>query len=276
MRVMLTGDVAHRDFRRAIDWLESHAELQTAADLTAAAQRLEQGAAVPRLLVVAQSRPGQFSSQQIERLHRAAPLMRIVALLGSWCEGEARSGAPWPGVERVYWHQWPARVMELLFGDGASSPGVWRLPRTATAAERSLAMQAVSTSRPQPLRGLIAIRTSRLVDYEALADACRQWGLSTAWLNPDDEAIHIDGADLLLWDGASGDEREAAALREHVERLRPVGAIALLSFPRIEDHDRMLAAGAVAVLTKPFVTGDLRRELARLLPAATDASTSVA
>jgi len=37
--------------------------------------------------------------------------------------------------------------------------------------------------------------------------------------------------------------------------------IALLSFPRIEDHDRALSAGASIVLSKPLLMADLLGEI---------------
>ena len=66
------------------------------------------------VIVVAQAYPGQFSGEALDRLARLAPLARVVVLLGSWCEGEVRSGRPWPGAIRVYWHQWPARCAQEL------------------------------------------------------------------------------------------------------------------------------------------------------------------
>jgi hypothetical protein len=270
MRVMLTGDFTHRDFRQAVAWLEAHAEVKTAHDWLQAAAHLERGESPPRLIVIAQSRPGQFNSSQVERLHRAAPLSRIVALLGSWCEGEARSGEPWPGVERVYWHQWPARMSSLLSSDGIAMPAEWHLPRTATAAERLLATQLPRADASPVHRGLVAIRTPRQLDYAALADVCRNAGLASVWLAPHD-ARRIDGVDVLLWDGAAGDANEAASLRSLIASLcnssQPaISTIALLSFPRSEDVDRIRTASACAVLSKPFLIGELHRELVRRLP----------
>ena len=61
------------------------------------------------LIVIAQSQRDQFLSVDLEKLQAIFPLTPIVGLLGSWCEGELRSGQPLPGVTRVYWHQWQGR-----------------------------------------------------------------------------------------------------------------------------------------------------------------------
>ena len=72
-----------------------------AGDVEAAAAVLAEDDAAVDVIVVAQARPGEFSHAQIERLRQAAPLARIVGLLGSWCEGEMRSGRPWPAAVRT-------------------------------------------------------------------------------------------------------------------------------------------------------------------------------
>ena len=61
---------------------------------------------VPELLVLALHYPERFPSESIESIRQKMPYLPIVGLLGSWCEGEARSGNPPSGVTRVYWHQW--------------------------------------------------------------------------------------------------------------------------------------------------------------------------
>ena len=50
------------------------------------------------------------------------------------------------------------------------------------------------------------------------------------------------------------------------DRLGPtVPIVALLGFPRVEDRDRALAAGATAVLAKPLLLDDLFWQLDQLI-----------
>jgi hypothetical protein len=259
--VLLTGDVRHRDFHAAVDWLASHTQLVRQTDLEETARQLQNIRPAPRLIVVAQSRPGQFSARQIESLHRAAPLARLICLLGSWCEGETRSGRPWPGVERIYWHELPAKMAAIVEGEcgGGTSP---RLPRTATVTERLLAIR----SKPELLpRRLAGIHSPTRADYLALADTCRCWGFSAVWVRPQ-LPLPVGDIELLLWDGASGEAAEAEQLRGLASSLAPVAVAALLTFPRVEDVERMRRAGAGTVLTKPFMNEELRLEIERLLP----------
>src|SRR4051812_25178310 len=93
--VQLIGEVDHPDFREAVGLLRSNAQFALAD-------------ASPELIVVAQTRPDLICSDELNQLRRATPLARIVALLGSWCEGETRTGRPCPGVRRLYWYEFPA------------------------------------------------------------------------------------------------------------------------------------------------------------------------
>jgi hypothetical protein len=156
------------------------------------------GEPLPDVIVVAQARPGEFSHQAVDRLRRLAPLARIVGLMGSWCEGEMRSGSPWPASARVYWHQWPARCGGELGHLARGVPSSWSLPITATEEERLLAdaatrgndaplreahgLQPVGLSPPVGLPGGLVLIRSRSAEMAGwLLAACRDRGLAAVW-----------------------------------------------------------------------------------------------
>ena len=109
MRALLVGNSEHPEFAVALCWLRAHLELTVSAGLDLALQHLR-AQENPQLILLVQSRRNEISQHQIEQLHRTAPLARLVGLLGSWCEGEVRSGEPWKGVQRIYWHQWTPQL----------------------------------------------------------------------------------------------------------------------------------------------------------------------
>jgi hypothetical protein len=153
----------------------------------------------------------------------------------------------------------------LLAADEGDLPAAWRLPRTATPAERLLAGDAARGLDCRPARGaLVAIHTPAAGDYQALAEACKAIGCATVWLAPG-RAQQIDGAAAVIWDGCCENADETDALCELARRLSPAPLAALLSFPRSDDRERLLAAGASAVLAKPLPIEDLYRAL--FLPA---------
>lgn len=262
--VLLVGDYGHRDFAEAVCWLSDQCHVTRRPGVPAALSWIRDGNA-PDAMVFAQSHPGQLSKHEIERCHAASPLSRLVALLGSWCEGETRSGRPCPGLLRVYWHQWiPRMSLELLDGDG-SSYRLLRMPRTITANEQYERLARTASALRQ---GLIAIHTQTVRMYEALGDACAQAGLATVWFPPARPA-HSSGAAAAIWEGVSADGQEMGAIREVVGQHAPAPVIALLDFVRHEDIARLMAIGASRVLAKPFLLNDLLWQLEQALDGTT-------
>lgn len=261
-RVLYVGDAQRREFCQSRRQLESIAEVRLAESIDEAVALLDGGFAA-EVIVIAQAVPGQVSHEEVDRLRRAAPLARLLGLLGSWCEGESRSGHPWPGVQRLYWHQFPAqcsRELACLHGGAGST---WSLPVTAGEEERLLVAHAASPAsrRRDCGGGLIAIWSHRFEMQDLLATACRLRGYATVWLAPGRTAA-VSGVKAAIFDGCRCDEHEEAEMARFFSLLgagatETVPLVALLDFPRIEDHARAIAAGAAAVLSKPLVVDDL-------------------
>lgn len=260
-RVLFLGDAGHRDFAESWDHLKAHAVVEHVASPEAACELLNAGQASPHLIVIAQQWPGQFCQEQIEALHRAAPLARLVALLGSWCEGETCSGRPWSGVPRIYWHEFKSRV----FGGGDTSNGwqrVWPLPRTATEPERyDVACRSYTESR----RGRVLIAAADMLTYEGIADACGQAGYTASRFSATEcgSGSPIVGG---IWDDSSDGAGRRIALRQFASQLNPAPVVALLNFPRHLDYRNALLAGASLVCGKPFLWDELLAEMRSLSP----------
>ena len=250
--ILVIGDLRRREFREAAEAIRHGGDVMTVPSLSEAEDALATGRAQAAVIVLAQAYPGQFPARAVGRLRALAPLARVVGLLGSWCEGEARSGSPWPAAIRVYGHQWVA-VWESELGrlrSGAATS--WALPVTASEEERIL-FQASGPLREAPGRrgGVVAAATPSLEMYELLSAICRRRGLSVAWLRPD-RPCRLDGAAAVLFDATDLNGAERSALRRIGEQLRPARTVVLMDFPRVEDRARARTAGAVAVISKPF------------------------
>ena len=264
--LLVIGDLNRADFWQAAETLRSAAPLVVVADVDQALAWLAEcdsaaDPAWPELIVVAQSWPGQFTAEAIGRLRRAAPLARLLALAGTWCDGESRTGNPWPADFRASWHQWPVRFQhELARLVGGNCP-VWGLPITAADDERLL---WTADFEARPSRGLVAIHAPQRDMAQWLADACGQVGCAAVWLEPG-RAVPATGILVGIWDATCCNERETAELRGWVAMLGEAPIVALLDFPRVEDCQRARSAGAAAVLSKPLLLNDLHEELERLL-----------
>ena len=244
------GRTEFREARAAFDRL---ARVVRAADFDAALSLLHESEEAIDLIVVAQAYPGQYAADRIDGLRRLAPLARVIGLLGSWCEGEVRSGRPWPGAIRVYWHQWPVRCRQELGLLNRGLASTWSLPPTAGEEERALALAET------PLRigqGLVVIYSREFAMHDWLAATCRRAGYATVWLRPS-QSVRIEGAKALVFDGTECQGEELEELNRIGTTFRPAPILALLNFPRVEDCQRAHSAGASAVISKPVPPEDL-------------------
>jgi hypothetical protein len=236
---------------------------------------LRDGEVVPDLIVIAQTFPGQFSHHEVDQLRRLAPLSQIVGIMGSWCEGEMRTGAPWPGVVRTYWHQWAARSSQQLGRLANGKCCSWTLPSTTTEEERLLADRDVDCrvrethqsssgnimvrfTRPTSpaVRGLVVISARSCEMAQWLTAACRGHGYATVWQRLP-ATPQVAGAAAAIFDGTDLGSEEYRELQRLVAAVHPAPVIVLLAFPRIEDRDRARSAGAAAVVSKPVNVDDL-------------------
>jgi CheY-like chemotaxis protein len=259
--VLFIGDAAWPDFRDAHCWLADHAILKTAADVPKGAELIELEPFDPQLIVLAQRWPGEFSERQSDLLRRVAPLARISELLGSWCEGQTRTGDPLSATLRYYWHQWIARLApEFARAERGECPG-WALPTTVTDEERLLALEY---PRPTLDRGLLTIHTRGAETAAALCAAAASRGFGAVWIRSR-RMPQVSGVRAAIWTAARGAAEEARELAEWRAILGGVPIVALVNFPRIEDRELLLAAGATLVVSKPFWLDDLFGPLERLL-----------
>ena len=266
--ILLLGNLDRPEFDGVGEYLESFGQVHRFLKAETATRLLAEGEIAADLAVIAQSLPGEFSRQAIERLRAAAPLSRMIALLGSWCEGEMRSGLPSPAVFRLYWHQGLNRIGREIKRLARGECPNWGLPLTATEEERLLAaipcrtdFQPTGTDpKSVPQGGLIGIAARRHASFDWLSAACRQRGYATLWLR----GLHyplVEGFSAILVDGTDFQAAEFDALRQIAERFPQTSRIALMDFPRIEDRRRLLQAGAAAVFSKPINLEDLFHEI---------------
>jgi hypothetical protein len=246
--VQLVGDVEHPDFCDALALLRSTARVADA-----------EGAS-PELIVVTQSRPQTVRLADVERLRRRHPLAGIVALLGTWCEGETRTGRPWPGILRLYWYEFPA-----WFGRQLTLRAAGRCPEWSQCDFGSLTsdfpprrMNSLRIARTTP-GGVVQLSAASRETADALSDVLASAGYATVWQRGADSGPFVRGAIAGVWDGGQLDEREEHELTMFCRRLdrNHAPVIAILDFPRRDRAQRALQCGAAAVLGKPWRVDDL-------------------
>ena len=266
------------EFERPLADLKQMAEVIECNSPKLALEYIQNTSLPPELIVIAQSRPGQFSSSQLDALVRLAPLARFIQLLGSWCEGESRTGQPWPGAKRIFWYDWPGEVARNHSQLKVGEAGSWSSPPTSLAEENWLfpashvgiqthspiLHEASISTREQISAPLILVCTRRSSFGEALAISCRQEGFASLWLPPHGRA-EIQGVGAILWEGVQLRSHEEAELKLLTQLYPDVPILACADFPRLETQRRAISAGAKAILAKPLVIADLFWHLNRWL-----------
>jgi hypothetical protein len=139
-----------------------------------------------------------------------------------------------------------------------SSPALPQLmfPRTVTETERWLhAPDSVAGG------GLLVIRAVDRSSYEGMADAFSAAAYSTVY-SPLGQPVRVRGATAAVWESERDLVAQRGALGDFCRELEPAPVLALANFPRVEDRELALAAGAVALLGRPVDMADLLHEVA--------------
>jgi CheY-like chemotaxis protein len=260
-QVLFIGDRDWPEFAGPVQWLVDHVDVSFASDVTGARGVLPSRQAPFEFIVMAQRRPGECDHRTFDELRTAAPLTPIVSLLASFCEGEARTGRPWPGAVRVYAHQFGARFGAELARLQQSGTTTWVPPYTATDEDR---MVALRQSVPKLTARVAVISRDRQMAI-ALCDA-----LQTAGASPSSYAEDLarvgDNADIVVWDCAADFTADRAAFNRLVQRFPDAPKVVLLGFARTQDIADARAHGACSVISKPFLVEDLLWQLRDNLP----------
>jgi hypothetical protein len=261
LSVWLIGACDFPDFREVSDLLRRECDLSTSHDVESALASFEKRVQPPELVIIALNWPRSTNQSQIEQLRRLAPLAGFVALAGTWCEGEPRTGRPPQGVRRLYWYEfagWWQRQNELR---AAGLCPEWAMPPGVALSGEPVQDNGVSS------RGLIVLGVPWWETADALSDILRAAGYSVVWQRPAISHMLARGAAAGIWEGGQLNAREAKDLQFFCSRLGKDGApvIALLDFPRFDSRELALASGAAAVIAKPWVNDHLMSTLQRVI-----------
>ncbi|MBI1900521.1 MAG: hypothetical protein HYS13_05335 [Planctomycetia bacterium] len=282
--VLLVGAVDLPELREVHRGLESLAaarriDLHTSGSLPEALAAIEAGL-FPDLIVLVQSRPSVFADDQLDALRRLAPTAGIVGIAGTWCEGEGRSGRPWPGAVRWQWHQAATRLAREIERMLAGACPSWGLPSTATADDQlfhEVEGEGPGGSASRRAERVVAIASAHRAMEETLRLFCRELGMTAVGVHlgvhtlqgrgapaTTGDSARLAGLAAAIWDGSDAEAEELQQLAQFIALVRPAPVIVLLSFPRAETMDRLAKLGVAAVLAKPLLLADLEGQMERL------------
>ena len=270
VRVLVIGETSWPEFWPCVLLLSGlgGVRLRCRPSLAAAAD----GRGEHDLVLILQRYPGEHRPGDLERLRCRLPLARFAVVLGSWCEGEGRSGQPLPGVLRFYWHQWLSAAEEQLrlFREGRNR--AWNLPPTAADEDLVLAeSEAAAAARGRQAEGrdsktdapILLVISRDYAVFEWLRGAAELWKMKPRWSRDGEGLRSLPAETAAVVIDVERDERprpRRIGLRQAGGSGRAtVPVVFLIGFPRLHERERLLRAGATAVLSKPCSLGDLER-----------------
>lgn len=255
--ILLVGNWRDDDFQEPLTEMRAAAAVRCVENLESAKRELQLGAA-PRLIVLAQSRRGQFQDADVAVLSRLSPISRVVHLLNGWCEGEQRTGQPLAAARRVYWHQWRWQFVRQWRGPARLAD--WFQQPTMTPADRGL-LVAPPARNARSQRVVIA--SERRVDFDALAEMLHPLVDSAVWaptLRGDGRLLSKtkdETRPILVWDCTLWSDAESERLRRATTVSDFARVAVLLGWPRQDQLAAARAAGADEVFSKPLWIDDL-------------------
>lgn len=254
---LMIGDFSSREFYSMRTNIPRFADVTLVRGCTEAVDLLRGEQAIFDLAIIAERWPGEHARGTLEQIQRESPIMRMIAICGSWCEGQKRSAPPWPGMLHTSWHRWLPHWQDDLVRLSNHRLPSFGLPVAASEHERTLFREFPARTEGK----LVAIRNRREDMADMLASACRSQGYATAWLDPR-HPLRLEGPDAILWEGSP---HQLDDLQSTHFRYQRVPILALLDFPRIDDVERAITLGATEILAKPMHLDDLFTRIAALL-----------
>ena len=275
-QVLAVGDWQGREFVAATSGLSVARDWSHASSINEACDLLRNCQQPPELIFLAQPLPGIYCQGDIDRLQQVVPLTRLVVVVGSWCEGELRTGSPPSGVIRLYWYEFSSWWQAAIRRRDADLCPPWSLPLDHVQAGRWSPVNDVAPLKaPSKNTALLSVTidAADFTVYETLSAALSNFGILSHWQGRDENATPAASTAPAttptttagIWDGGQLGARELKHLTKFCRQTNgPV--IALLDFPRLEHFKQARAAGAAAVFAKPYIVKELVAALEQNAP----------
>jgi CheY-like chemotaxis protein len=248
--ILVTGDYWNPDFKSFLTGFDA-VTLVPIQKIATTEQSFD-------LVVIAQSEPGQFQLEVIEQLQMQFANTPLVAVMGSWCEGEQRTGQPWPGVPRIYWHQWKGRFESFIQQLKAEGITGWHAPRTSSVADRIFSTPKPHLDLSRQIKS-VGISAPSDEQFEMLRDVMQHFGWECHWVERCPAKPQSDQRfDVICVEADSLSKQLEARIGQLESEFPHAGLVVVLGFPRTEDVQRLLMLGVSQVVSKPFELSDLR------------------
>ena len=258
-KILITGDYWHEDFRDVLSQIKVPTTLMSLESLKLKNIDSDSYQAV----LLAQARPDQYTHEDIEILQEKFPTIPVVALVGSWCEGELRSGNPAPGSLRIYWHQWQGRYDTFAHEFNQSHISNWHMPRTAIEEDRIQAVTSNFGYDSSNRKYDVGISAHTRDGYEMVAETLCEFGFSVCWLEGPHQTPEKVDAVCINSNSLTGNLK--TTILQTRRKLNDTPIVVLMNFPRKAEVDAARELGVDEIVSKPYQLADLKFAIERAL-----------
>jgi hypothetical protein len=258
LQILVTGDYWHNEIQPQLSQISFPITMVQPKQVDSVSDKTFD------LIVVAQTRRDQIDQATIDELASQHPNTPIVNLLGSWSEGETRSGSPLRGVHRVFWHQWNSQFEKFTNEMKSSDISSWHQPPTTTAADQARQSNTLPNNQTNPIfaDGLaVGISATSRISFETLRDAIDAMGGTCFWLEQGERPIEPGG--VICIDANSVTGTLITRIEEFRTRFESPAFVVILNFPRKQELDELARWGIDQVISKPFELQDLSASIVR-------------
>ena len=249
LQVCVVGDAARPEFQYALSNVSSSAYVcyvSSTSDLF----RLNPS---PDAIILLQSYPGEYCSEDVDKIIQNNPIASLILITSSWCEGERRTGTPIRDAIRVPWYDfrfWFDR-QKTLFNAGRLSQ--LSLPHSASDAQRAeLDSQNKFPARTDDVFWIFSDsavqRETMSRFYDSLGAKVWSGGMTAAF--PDDSQLARPTRIVVFPDFLSDSVFERVS---ELKTLNPNAALYVVVYqPRIEEIESLRQNGADEILSPEF------------------------
>ena len=178
-------------------------------------------------------------------------------------EGELRTGKPLPGITRIPWYAWEARFLPAWPPSAAF----------AVHEQRQFKPELPSAPRPHPadrtgeqlVAAVVGVGSACQEMAQLIIAACETAGHVGRWI--DRPGTSPAPVEVAIWDDSSDARHAVIPIEIFAGEIAPAPIIATMSFPRIDDCERLSRFGVKFVLGKPLMIEDLLWQIEALIKA---------
>ena len=261
-RPVVVGSADRAEFAEVLRSVRVYPECRAFADLHDFERWTQSDRPQPVIdvLILLQSFTGEHPQSVFERIRQNYPITPVVSVLGSWCEGEQRTGWPLAATNRIYGNDWIMQGESELYALEKGDFSLWGLPPTYRDDEILLEQtkrRTVQNDYSEKTAWIFSCRPINLSDREMnclQAKKLQMRGFQTNFIDWSDLSDFSFPPTLILWDLGVVNKQSFEQIVQILRELRkkaPQSEIVLrMNSPRIDEIHTLCKNGADRVLSK--------------------------